>query len=474
MLCLQGIDSEDQGPLIPLFPLCNQQFLGRGGLITRLKHILKRGENRQVLSNIFSLSGLQLANSILPLFTVPYIVRVIGPSDYGTIAFAQAFAAYFVLVITYGFDFTASREIAQNRSDMDRVRKIFWTVIWSRAFLFVLSTIVFAATAVFVVQVRQNLDVMIISYLIVIGTVTFPTWFFQGIEKLGLTAIFNFIVKIIFTAGVFVFLRRREQFIVVPLLLSLGQLVAGVAALIYAKQRFVGKLGVPSFREIRNQLKEGFTVFISTVFINFYTISNTVILAFFAAHESVGFFAGGSKIVSAVRALTVVPLAQAMFPHVGKIMKEDRERGVLALKKLTFAIVVVMLPASLVLLIFAAPIVHIILGSQFDPAVNVVRLIAFFPLIIGLSNVFGVQGLLNLKLDKAFLKIIVIGSVINLVSNCVLDPRLKEVGAAGAWLITELYITSALYVALRKADVKIADLAFYRRWLIGGSESGEI
>ena len=443
-------------------------------MVRRFVHIFRKGENRQVLSNIFSLSGLQLANTILPLFTVPYIVRVIGPSDYGTIAFAQAFATYFVLVITYGFDFTASREIAQCRSDAEQVRKIFWTVIWSRAFLFALSTIVFAATALFVPQVRANLDVMIVSYLIVIGTVTFPTWFFQGIEKLGLTAVFNFIVKIIFTAGVFVFLRRREEFIVVPLLLSLGQLVAGIAALVYAMIRYVGSVRIPPLREVRTQLREGFTIFISTVFINFYTVSNTVILAFFAAHESVGFFASGSKIVSAVRALTVVPLAQAMFPHVGRMMKEDRERGVLALKKLTFGIIVVMLPASLVLLIFAEPIVRIVLGAQFAPAVNVVRIISFFPLIIGLSNVFGIQGLLNLKLDKAFLRIIIIGSVLNLGLNILLDSPLKEVGAAASWLITELYITSALYFALHKADIRIADLAFYKKWLIEGSDSSEV
>lgn len=443
-------------------------------MIKKITHIFRRDENRQVVSNIFSLSALQIANTILPLVTVPYIVRVIGPKDYGTIAFAQAFATYFVLLITYGFDFTASREIAQNRSDMDKVRKIFWTVIWSRVFLFSVSTVVFIATLLSVPQVRDNFTIMVVSYLFVIGTVTFPTWFFQGIEKLGLTAIFNFIVKIITTAGVFVFLHRENEFLVVPLLLTIGQVIAGVASLVYASSKYVGWLRMPPFREITRQLKSGFTLFISTVFINFYTVSNTVILAFFASQENIGYFAGGSKIVSALRTLMIFPIGQAMFPHVGKMMKDDQDRGIRALRKLMLAIIVVTLPVSFGLLAFADPIVRIVLGKQFGPAIDVVRILSFFPLIIGLSNVFGIQGLLNLKQDKVFLRIIAVGSVLDLVLNCVLDTSMRESGAAISWLVTEVYIMLAFFLALRKANVHMADISFYRRWLFEVIENNDV
>ncbi len=423
---------------------------------------------------MFSLSALQLANTVLPLVTVPYIVRVIGPKDYGTIAFAQAFTQYFVLLITYGFDFTASREIAQNRANMDKVREIFWTVIWSRMFLFVVSTIAFLATLLWVPQVRDNFNVMVISYLFVIGTVTFPTWFFQGIERLGLTTIFNFIVKIITTAGVFVFLQREERFLVIPLLLTIGQVVAGGASLAYASTKIVGWLKPPPFREVLHQLKTGFTIFVSTVFISFYTVSNTVILAFFASQESVGFFAGGTKVVTAVRSLALIPLTQSMFPHIGKMMKEDQDRGILVLRKMTLAMFVTLLPASLGLLIFAGPIVHIVLGKEFGPAIDVIRITSFFPLIIGIGNVFGIQGMLNLKQDKTFLKIIAVGSVLDLLLNCLLDMPMKASGAAMSWLITEIYITLAFFIALRKANVNLVDITFFRQWLFEGIENSDV
>jgi PST family polysaccharide transporter len=69
--------------------------------------------DRGLARNVASLYGVQFANYLLPLITIPYLTRVLGVATWGLVAFAQAFGAYASIGIEYGFHLSATRAVAK-------------------------------------------------------------------------------------------------------------------------------------------------------------------------------------------------------------------------------------------------------------------------------------------------------------------------------------------------------------------------
>lgn len=70
-----------------------------------------------LVKNIGSLFGIKLAGYVIPLITLPYLVRTLGIESYGYLGFSIAIVQYFVLFVNYGFDLSATSHIAKNGND---------------------------------------------------------------------------------------------------------------------------------------------------------------------------------------------------------------------------------------------------------------------------------------------------------------------------------------------------------------------
>src|SRR5476649_2627192 len=100
-------------------------------------------EKKHLSKSFFSLSLVQIANNVLPLISVPYVSRIIGPDKFGLINFAASFIAYFVLFIGFGFELSATRRIAQDPYNKAHRDLVFSEVLYSQLILFAVSVFVF-------------------------------------------------------------------------------------------------------------------------------------------------------------------------------------------------------------------------------------------------------------------------------------------------------------------------------------------
>ncbi|MZI95815.1 oligosaccharide flippase family protein, partial [Vibrio sp. CAIM 722] len=156
-------------------------------------------ENKVLFSNILSLGSLQIFSYILPLITVPYIVRVLGPEYYGMIAFCSAVTGYWLLITDYGFSLTATKEVSLCRDNKRDLRKLYSTVLCAKMILCLFCFILLVIMIQVFTKININKDIYFILFGQVIGQVLFPVWLFQGLEKMKYITILNIISRAFIT-----------------------------------------------------------------------------------------------------------------------------------------------------------------------------------------------------------------------------------------------------------------------------------
>src|ERR1700761_1838824 len=96
---------------------------------------MKRWMRNNFLHNVIALYGVQACTYALPLLTFPYLARVLGPSGWGAVVYAQAIGTVIASVVEYGFDISASRETSRHRDEPKRLSSLISGVLGAKSLL---------------------------------------------------------------------------------------------------------------------------------------------------------------------------------------------------------------------------------------------------------------------------------------------------------------------------------------------------
>jgi len=401
-------------------------------------------ENKVLLKNYSSLTILQIANYIFPLISFPYLVRVLGPEKYGLVNFVIAFATYFSMFTDYGFNISATQSIAINRDNETELRKIFWTVFFTKFLLLAIASFVFFSLVFLIGKFSSYSTFYVFAYLTVVGAMFFPQWFFQGTEKMHYITEITVLVKTFWLAGVFFLIRSPNDAADLVLLNGLSVLIIGVLGFVTAIKSFEIKFYLPHFSELISLLKKGKYVFLSTASISLYTNSNVFILGLIAGNEAAGYFAAADKIRIAIQGL-FNNAATAVFPRVSRLFNESLEKVKKFLDKYLLIIWIAGILVSIFGFLFSQEIIDLLLGEKYVASVGIFKVLAFLPLIIVLSNFYGIQIMLNKGFDKEFLRIVFSAGLINILLAVIFSSLYGAIGSAVAVLIAEIFVTLSMW-----------------------------
>lgn len=379
---------------------------------------------------------------------------MLGPEKYGLINFAAAFTGYFTILTDYGFNLSATQEISINREDKQKVSEIFSSVISIKILFFLLSSLIFLMIVSFIPLFNENMILFFVTFLGVLGTTMFPSWLYQGVERMKYILTINLSVRIIITILIFIVIKSESDYLKLAALNTIAQFSIGVVGILLTFKKLKIKYLFPNPELIKAQLKNGLSLFLSTVSINLYTTSNIFILGLFAPLNVVGYFSAADKIRMACQSI-LSPMSQSVFPYVNKMVSESYERFINFNKKLFKIALIIGAAISILLFLFAEPIVNILLGHEYQSSILVLKIIAWLPMFIFLSNVLGIQTMIPLNKQKSFALILFFAAVISLTLSFFLVPKYFEIGTSISVLATEIFVTVLFFVLIKKNKILI-------------------
>ncbi len=395
----------------------------------------------QLFENFISLSVLNGLNVVFPLILIPYLTRVLGFNGYGNYAFVYAIINYCTLFIRYGFELSATKQVAIIRHNKEKLNLLFSSILAVRLFLLLAGTMVLVGL-IFVIPKFYELRLeLLFSAGILMGNALIPIWFFQGMERMKFMTFINFVVKLIATVSIFLFVKNPDQVALALALQSSGYVLGGVLSILLAIRIFEIRLIQVDWENMKQQLVDGWHLFMSVVGVNFYRESNILILGFFISETHLGYYAVAEKMIKAIQNL-ITPFVNTIFPYFSRKLnsKEEVAEFLKVFKKTGWYYAGIVLAITAVSYFVSPFVLQWYLGGDTTLVTQIFRGLSLVILLGGLSYFYGIVGMVNLGYEKLFVRSVWVSGISSIVICLLATYKLGIYGGVIAMLSAEFLL----------------------------------
>jgi PST family polysaccharide transporter len=317
----------------------------------------------RLIKNTAALMVVQVSGYVAPFLVLPYLSRVLSTEHFGLIAYATSFTWYFMTLVDYGFNLTATRRIAINRDNPEKISRIYSSVIVAKTVLTLLGLANMLTVAMVTPILRPNLLLYCISYVAVIGDLLFPMWLFQGLQKMGTLVWRDLLAKLLSLGLTFAFVHKDSDYLWAAGFQQGAMLFAGIVGLITVPLLTSARFVMPTRKEVFDALREGWPVFLSVAAISIAGSTNVFILGLRSGPTEVAYYSASFRLVTAAR-MPVSPVVTALYPHISHMAVTSGRSAAAFSRKYALFLEVPFFAGSFVLFAAAPLIIHVIYSGQ--------------------------------------------------------------------------------------------------------------
>lgn len=394
----------------------------------------------QTQKNIFYNVLLALSQVLFPLITFPYLARVLGPENIGLYNFSESYARYFALVAALGISVYGVREIAKKQEQPKALSNTFAELFLINLIATCILSVLYIFTIWYTNKLSSHASLFYWSFVFFFFQVFVLEWFFTGINQFKYIAVRFFIIRLVFVAAVFIFIKEANDYVkYMQLQVGLTFFLGAINFIFLFKFIDLKNIRIKELNLIQH-LKPLFFLFLTIFSISVYLHFDTVLLGILADNESVGYYSAPLKLVKIIIAV-LAAITAAMFPKMVQYFEQGDLVQFEKMLKQSFELVLsIGIPTALLVYTLAPEIIYILFGSSFELAIAPLQIIAPLILIVSLSTIFGFQILSVHSKDSAILKSAIVGMLFSLIASFLLIPKFKQEGAAYIILCTELLV----------------------------------
>ena len=213
--------------------------------------------------------------------------------------------------------------------------------------------------------------------------------------------------------------------------------------------------------DIKQHLKPILILFAQVVAVNIYTNLDNVMLGFMKTDVDVGLYAAAVKVKTILTSL-VTSLGAVLLPRLSYyIMEGKKEEFQGLIKKAYNFVIVIAFPLMLFTIFYAKDCLIFLSGNEFIGATLAMQIIAPTILLIGLSNLLGIQVLTPLNKEKQLVYSVVAGALVDLILNIIFIPKMGAAGASLGTLVAEFVVLTVQILYLKDLFFRIAKQVQY-------------
>lgn len=329
---------------------------------------------KTLMKNTLMLYLLRFSTYFFSFITVPYQTRIMGKEIYGKIGLATALMMYFQLFLDFGFLLSGTEEVAKNKDDKKKICEIFSSIIVLKVIFSILSVIGLYVVCSIFTQYEKNKTLYMLFLAQAIVSSFLPDYLYRGLEDMSMVTYRTVFVKALFTALIFVFLKKPEDYLWVPIILTIGEFCAVTWSWIDLKLRYKICLVHTTRQTVWKYLKKSSQFFLSRIASTLYTATNTVILGYIdPIGGTVGLYTAANKLITTGQS-ALAPISDSMYPYM--IKNKDFK----LVKKILSISMPIICGGVLIIAIWAEPFCMLIFGKGFEGTGKILR--AMLPIAI--------------------------------------------------------------------------------------------